>query len=270
MPRPLISRHGVFAVVFIAVATATSGQAAADTEAQYDKLIKDKAAALVAVKFVLKRQGGFDDSEKEADITGIMIDPKGLVLCSNTALGGPSFFRRFGTATPTDIKVLIGEDTEGRDAKLLARDSELDLAWVQIKRPGDEAFAHIDLSKTTTPRLGRRLLALRRMGKYFDRAVVVSEGRVAGRTKKPRELVVPGGSLDLEPGLPVFTEDGAIVGIVVIQMPDRDEMESGPLSFLGAGRDIFGGLILPAAEVLKATARAKEAGEEDEESEDDD
>ncbi|MBN2561140.1 MAG: trypsin-like peptidase domain-containing protein [Phycisphaerae bacterium] len=251
-------------VAFTAALIGMSDRLLADAQSDYQKLADDKASAFVTVKFVLKMQGGFGDSENEAEITGLMIEPSGLVLCSNTALAGPRFFRRFGRATPTDIKVLIGDDTEGVEAKLLARDSELDLAWVQIKEPGDKKFTHLDLSKAATPTLGQRLLALRRMGKYFDRAVVISEGRLAGRTKKPRDLFVPGSGLDVEPGLPIFTEDGSVLGIVVMQMPDEEEMESSPMSFFDSGRDMFSGLILPCSEVIKATKRAKQAGEEDE------
>ena len=44
-------------------------------------------------------------------------------------------------------------------------------------------------------------------------------------------------------------------------------MEGGFRSLRGLGRDMMGGLILPAAEVLKATNRAKQAAEEDDEEE---
>ena len=32
--------------------------------------------------------GGMGDQESDSEVTGVMIDPKGLVLCSNTQLGG--------------------------------------------------------------------------------------------------------------------------------------------------------------------------------------
>jgi hypothetical protein len=70
----------------------------------------------------------------------------------------------------------------------------------------------------------------------------------------------------LEPGLPVFTPTGDIVGIVVVQMPDEDELQN--MAFTGIGRDISNGLILPAAEVVKATARAKEAKSDNDDEDD--
>lgn len=241
----------------------------AEEKTEYEKLIADQSAAFVTVKFMLKMEGGFGDEENESEITGVMIEPQGLVLCSNGALGGSRFFRRMGSARPTDIKVLIGDDTEGLPATLLARDSELDLAWVRIDKPGEKPLACIDLKKAGNPSVGHRLLALRRMGKFFDHAFVATDGKVCGKVRKPRDMFVPGGGLELERGMPVFTDDGRVVGVIVTQTPDDEEMESGFRTFMmSGGRDMFSDMILPAAEVLKATERAKQAKPADEEAAD--
>lgn len=250
-----MAASAAIAVLFAAAPYAGAVQDTAD----FEKLIKDKSPAYVTVKFVLKLRSEFGDRETESECTGVMIEPKGLVLVSNSRLGLGSFMRRFGgTATPTDIKVLIGEDTEGVEAKLLGRDTELDLAWVQIKEPSEKPYAFVDLEKAATPLRGQRLVCIRRMAKYFDRAFVVTEGRVAGRTKKPRDLFVPGGGMEIEPGLPVFAADGTVVGVVVTQMPDSEELEGGGLASVMGMRDMLSGLVLPSAEVMKATKRAKE------------
>jgi len=245
-----------------------------DAEAEYGRWMAEKAPALVTVKYVLKVKmggmfGGGDDEETDSEITGVVIDPSGLVLCSNTQLGG--VFSMMGqfmgpmaagmTITPTDIKVLVGDDTEGIEAKLVARDTELDLAWVRISEPGERKFAACDLARSAEAKIGHRLFGVRRMGKYFDRAVTVSECRVGGITKKPRELYVPSGAVSGAAGLPLFNAEGLPVGIVVMQMPDTEGEEANPLSMLGGllgMQDSFGGLILPAAEVVKATKRALE------------
>ncbi len=264
--RPATARSfctGRIIAVFGAALCGIPASVGADAPSDYESLVAKRAPVLVTVKFVLKTQGGFGDREEESEITAIMIDAGGLVLCSNTALAGPRFLQRFSRATPTHIKVLVGEDTEGLDGELVTRDSELDLAWVRIKEPGDRTFAHLDLSSASKPRIGQRLLGLRRMGKYFGRAVVVSEGRLGGQAAKPRNLYVPVGGLDVSVGLPVFTVDGTVLGVVVVQMPEHGELENNPRSFMDAGRDMFGGLILPAGDVLKATRRAMEADEDD-------
>ncbi len=237
--------------------------ARADEMAEYAKILSETSPSLVTVKFVLKMEGQFGKRESETEITGLMVDPTGLVLCANSKLGMPRFLRGYGSATPTDLKVLIGEDTEGLEAKVLARDTELDLAWVKIKEPGEKKFAALDFEKSASVKPGERLLTIRRMAKFFDRAATVSEGRMAGRTSKPRDLLIPGGGIDVEPGQAVFTAQGGFVGIVVMQLPDMEEMESNPMAFMGMRSDLLNGLILPAAEIVKATARAKESkGEE--------
>lgn len=244
-------------------ALVTGGAAKADETAEYAKILADTSPALVTVKFVLKMEGRMGKRESETEITGLMVDPTGLILCGNSKLGMPQFMRSMGSATPTDIKVLIGEDTEGLEAKVLARDTELDLAWVKIKEPGDKKFAALDLTQSATVKPGERILTIRRMAKFFDRTATVSEGRLSGRTSKPRDLLIPGGGIDVEPGQPIFTANGKFIGMTVLQLPDVEEMESNPMAFMGMRSDILNGLILPAGEIVKATTRAKERKEED-------
>ena len=161
---------------------------------------------------------------------------------------------------PTDIKVLQGDDTEGLKGKILARDTELDLCWIKIddEKAKGKSFPAIDLGTSATASLGDRLLIADRMGKFFDRAIIVEEARVGGLTRKPRALVVPVGLPDRRQfatlGMPMFTADGKVVGINILQMPGKEDMEGG--GEMGEGNAAV--LILPAAEVLKATVRGKE------------
>lgn len=225
-------------------------------ELEYERLLKMHAPALVTIKYVEKTQGSYGDFQGEKEITGVMIEPTGLVLCSNTQLGRSS--RYWGRSVPTEIKILSGDDTEGLDAKFVARDTELDLAWLQIKEPGERKFPCLDLSSApgdpVRPKLGERLLTMGVMGKYFGKKVLVTEGYVAGRTSKPRELYVSRGEMDNDPGLPVFTPRGRLVGFECLQQPDADEVTGSRSDMTTRGH----GLILPVAAVAKATERAKE------------
>lgn len=232
-------------------------------EAEYEHLLETYAPVLVTIKFVQKTQGRFGDFEGENEINGVMIEPTGLVMCSNTMLGGSASRRGGGRSVPTDIKILVGEDTQGLDAKFMARDTELDLAWLQIKDPGERKFPSLDLptaaNRAIQPRLGARVLALGVMGRYFGQEVLVSEGVVAGRTHKPRELYVIRGGVDTDPGLPVFTPDGDLMGFATIQQPDPDEIAGNAANLTARGR----GLILPVHTVERATNRAKEVQAEE-------
>lgn len=264
---------GMIAPALAAAPAPAPAAAASDDASTYKKLIDTVGPSLVTVKFMLKIEAsgqmaemfaGMPEEGIETEVTGFMIEKDGLVLLSNSQLGGyyGMYASRMGgsiTPNPTDIKVLIGDDTEGLKAKFLTRDKDLDLAWIKITDPKAEgkAFSYVDLNSSATPTLGDRLLAVSRMGKYFDHALVVSEGKLGGNATKPRSLLIPVGFQRGEMGMPVFDAAGKTVGVHILQMPNRDDMEGADSSELmsGGGMAI---MILPAADVAKATARGKE------------
>lgn len=259
--------RGWMVVVMAAGLAGTAGVATAEVDAaDYQKIVQEKSPAFVTVKFILQvKMGGMGDNESEMEITGVMIDPKGLVLTSNTQLGGiGGMMRQFGreiSTTPTTIKVLLGEDTEGLEAKLIARDSELDLAWVQIKNPGEKKFASIDLAGSAPAKVGQTIFSIRRAGKFLDRIPVLVESRVAGIAKKPRQLYVPTLPLSSVLGLPVFTADGKVLGVAIMQMPSEDEEDQNPaamFSRMSSMQEMMYGFVLPAKDVIEATQRAKQ------------
>lgn len=216
-------------------------------------IVEKHSAALVHVKFVLKIEGMGQDREMPEEISGIMIEDSGLVLVSNFQTGGMASMMGGGSmsATPREIKVLVGDDQEGVDATLIARDSEADLAWVKITDPKGKKYDAIDFSKGAAPELGDELIFVGRKGKYFDRVPFVQFNRVEAIAKKPRHLYL----VETQAyGSPVFTAEGAPVGVVIFQTPNREESEGGMDS-----SDRGGLAILPAADIMTATVRAKEA-----------
>src|SRR5262245_13658263 len=79
------------AALVVATVFASAGLARADdTASGLAKLVADKSPALVTVKFVLKIKAGSHEQENETEITGIVMDPKGLILCSSQQIGGIS------------------------------------------------------------------------------------------------------------------------------------------------------------------------------------
>lgn len=240
-----------------APAPAPAPQAASDA-APYKKLIDAVGPALVSIKFVMKMEGGMGgDNGRDMETAGLMMDPTGLVLTSNAKMGGMA--SRMGmNVNPTDIKVLSGDDAEGLKARILARDSELDLCWIKIEddKASAKTFPAVDFASGAPTALGDKLYSVSRMGKFFDHALSVEEGRHAGDTRKPRKLVITGGFGDARAllGMPVFNADAKVVGWNILQLPDKEDMEGGD-----QGEGNIGVLVLPAAEVVKATARGKEA-----------
>lgn len=245
------------AVLF--VAPASLAQDAQPKPSPIAAMADSHSKSVVTIKMSLKYEGSFGEHEQEREVTGVIIDPTGLVLCSNSQSGGvpPSMQDRMSgvTVTPREIKVYVGDDTEGLDAKLIARDSELDLAWVKISDLKGAALSSIDLGAGITPALGDEMVGIGRLSKYFDRAPILTFCRVAAFVKKPRSLVLPSDMNDL--GIPVFTGAGQLVGITIIQLPevdeDNDEGMRSQLRGLGASM-----VILPAADVATATKHALE------------
>ncbi|MDX2118070.1 MAG: serine protease [Planctomycetota bacterium] len=257
-----LAHAAVAASILLCAAGSPALAGPADAAAgEYGSLLKRTSTTLVTVKFILKVSGQGMEDEKENETTGLMIEGDGLVLASNTQTGGinelmKQYVRQGYSIQPKDIKILVGDDNEGVDAKVIARDSELDLAWIKIQKAPEKPYEFIDLSKHATPSLGDRLLAVERMGKFFDRAPLVVEGRLGGIVSKPRSLYIPASDLVSTLGLPIFTAGGELVGISILQLPSAEESEEGGRSLVGRAG---GGTILPAAEVIAATERAKAA-----------
>ncbi len=221
----------------------------------FKALLAEKAPAIVSLKFILK--GGEQDEESET--TGFVIDgAKGLVLTSNNAFGGMA--ARFGgpTPTPSDIKILIGDDVNGLDATFVARDTELGLAWVKLKDAPATPLAAIDLSKDTKGAVGDEIYTISLMGKFFDRIPAISEGHIGAVTTKPRQLYIPSiGLAGAEQAMPIFNSKGEVLGVSTIILPDQEEMMN-PGGMRSIMRGITGGMILPASEAMAATTRALE------------
>lgn len=223
----------------------------------WNKVMTERSASLVTVKFIMKFEPG--SQEQEAEISAVVIDSKGLILCSNLQTGGfpPLIQAQMGgtTATPTNIKVLAGDDTEGVSAKLLARDSELDLAWIQVDESAGKTFTAVDFGTSVVPQIGDTLLTVTHMGKFFDRAPAIKSTRLGGITKKPRRLYVPADmGISSVLGMAIFATDGTVVGFTALQLPEAEDVEGGA----GGGREYMQAVILPAEDIVKATKRALE------------
>jgi hypothetical protein len=243
------------------------------------KLLESNADAVITVQFVIQVKmsgtlGGLmgEAQEYETEAVCVVIDPKGLVLCSNTQLGGftdvmARVMGRMGAdsdvaATPTQIRTLVAGEAKPLPARLLVRDTDLDLAWLQIDAGADRRFSYIDFAKGAKPEVGAPVFALRRLDKFFDRSPSLLEGRIGGVTSKPRTLYIPTGSIETNLGLPILTPRGEAVGILILQLPEEGGAPSGgrvSLEMMGWSsrmQSISRGVILPASEVVKATQRA--------------
>ena len=236
------------------------------------KLVEARAPSIVTVKFLLKTEMstpmGARDHEAKVEASGVVVGSNGLVMLANQTVDPqiPRGMRRMMGAqvelksSARGFKVLLGSDPKEHAATLVARDSSLGVAFVQvIKASGLPA---IDFSSAVEPKLGDRLWGVTRMGRVFDYAPGLTRAMVSARVEKPRGMwAVNGGTL----GLPLFNREGVPVGIVSVPKIEDDDDGGGgggggmmaAMTGGGGGADTF---ILPVKSIQRAIDSAAKRG----------
>jgi S1-C subfamily serine protease len=241
------------------------------------RAILDKnAPAIVTVRMVLKTEmqfmGEAQDQESRAEAQGVVVDPSGLILLSNSTLSASHLMEMLGgmgadegqmqvNVTPLDIKVVIGSAADEHTAFLVARDSKLDLAFIQIETLGELELTSVAFGEASPPAIGDWVVSVSRLGKGFDYAPFFEAARVAGEIMKPRKaLILDGRAGGL--GLPVFSLEGEPVGaLTVLSSGVKEEAEDSPMAMLrmlsGGGRAGPPPFLVPAKVVGGLVEQAK-------------
>jgi len=274
-----VNRHKAIAITVATIILLLAGNSYAEKKPDLVRIVGEREAALVTVKYVLSvsmtNQNRNQQHESENELTCSMISADGLLICSNNQLTGfieiikrlygPAMGGMDMSATPKDLKVLVGPEAESFDAEILARDTELDIVWVRITDAGDNSFSYIDFNDGSSAGIGDPIVTIRRTGNNFGRTPVASQSYIGGISSKPRMLYIPGTASMVGAGLPVFNSSGSVIGLMVTQLPEDRGSSGSPMGMFGAGmtnlQDAMSGLVLPAAEVVKATQRAMEIAE---------
>ena len=232
------------------------------------KLMDQHAACIVTVEFIAKESFMGQERKSEMESLAVMVSPDGLVLAANSRLqglmsmgmrmAGGMMGGMMGSMPPPqsdteDLKIIIGDDdSEKYEAKLIARDSDLDLAWVQITDTKGQTFKYVDFQDSVQLEVGDSYYTISRMGERFDRVPLVSSSSIAAVVQNPRPLLVGSGMTPW--GGPVFGPDGKVAGFVVTQPPEPGE--EGAMSLESMMN--MGGFILPAKKIVKAMEQARE------------
>ena len=260
-----------FVAIFILIAGLAPVDSSAAGELDIAQFMKERGAAIVTVKYVLHvnmgKNRGNQESETEQELTCIMIRTDGLLICSNNQLTGfINMIARMSpqlgimSATPKNLEVIVDSHEQAFEAEILAVDTELDIAWIQITETRDTTFSFLDFATGTTADVGESVFALRRTGNHFGRTLVAVRNLIGGSTGKPRKLYIPASAFANGGGWPVFNRDGRVIGLIVTQFPESSGSTAGGMGLLGSGMANFhegqSGLILPANEVVRATQRA--------------
>ena len=207
---------------------------ATDLEAHLERV----APSIVTLKSLVN-WGGDDESTTVSH--GVIVDPSGLILLSGSELG-------FAGTKVRSIHVILGNDPKEWDAIFVARDSTLDLSYVQVLDLGAKALPAIDLGSGVDPKIGQDLFGVSRTGRGFDYAPAIRRLYVTCRIDNPRKMWDFTGEF-AEAGLPVFDLGGQAVGLLSNQQSVEGGDDDG-----GSSSDVF---LLPLDPVKRSLADAR-------------
>jgi hypothetical protein len=246
--------------------TGISCSAFADDIAQGGRQVVDKwHSAIVTIEVVIKmsqtmdgKEGG--NNESKTDVTGIVVDPSGLVATSLSATDPADIMRRMMpdsddkfsvNSQVTGVKIVGGDGIEV-PAKIVLRDKDRDLVFIRPLKKLDKPMTAVDLSKGAKPALLDQVVVLHRLGKLARREIAASVGRMGAVIQVPRLYYIPDGALNDDPGAAVFGMDASPVGMVVMKFGSPS---GGRMSMSGYS-DMFAVIILPTDDILEAAKQA--------------
>ena len=220
----------------------------------YRLLVEQRAAAVVAVKYVITLAAGGQEQRNEDRTQGVLVSADGLVLVSARAVsfdvsalaqrgqtpGGPI------VANSSDFRVRLPGSDEWRTADLVTRDTELGIAWLRVRDAKGQPY--VDFADLAEPAPGRVFYTLLRTSDEWGAVPLVRPGMILGETRVPRRSLL----VDGMPGL-AFDAEGRPMGYVDIDLAAMTRSQGH-----GFGLDMADMVMhmLPARRVAAATKQA--------------
>ncbi len=267
----------ILTILGIGLAVVGAPIVSAATTAQEMQTVMQAAPSIVTVKIVSRTQMGegstVQNQESSTSAPGVVVEANGLIMLSKSSYSMDSLASMFGEdssgfkmkTTPTDFKVTVGDESHEYNAVLAATDDILGLAFIQITDLGDRKLQTADFSAAASPSVGDDVLSLSRLPKGYDFAPIVHAGRIAGSITLPRSAFVLDGVEGI-PGLPVYSGDGKILGVVTFLKPTVSASAGSPgmlqlLTSLFSGGGLSGAMqsfVVPNTTVRPVIAQAEQ------------
>ena len=236
-------------------------------------LMEEKQETVVTLKLVIEEsvsmpgQGG-ESRETTSEAQGTVISPNGLIVMSLSETDPSSVLEGMGGMMGQDLRIetelqdvtIIQPDGGEVDGRMVLRDPDFDLAFIEPTEEYEESQQYVDLNNGVDVELLDEVIILNRLGPIAGRNYGASVRRIESLVEHPRTFYVPstgeGGSLGL--GSPVFNVEGEFVGILVLRSRGGGGGFPG-----GAMRDNILPIILPAVDILEAAQQAEGFEEND-------
>jgi hypothetical protein len=227
-------KHAGAAVLLSGWLAGTAGADVADTGRE---LLRRNQDAVVSVKLVIKSAMAFSGrntskNESKSEVTGTVISPDGLTVISLSATdpagtmqkifksaGGGDDAKMKWDSELSDVKILHANGKE-LAARVLLRDADLDLVFIEPTERTATPFAFVDLSDSAEAQILDEVLVIGRMGTVGSRSSSAALGRISARVDKPRTFYAVGEGAASGLGLPVFTLAGKVLGLVLLRAVD--------------------------------------------------
>ncbi len=213
--------------------------------------------AVVKVKLVLRFKlfmngNEIRNSENKIEATGTVLDPAGLTIIS-LSMTDPGKFAtlklqsqfapgKMDVESDLNEVIIIQPDGTELPAKVILRDKDLDLAFVQPVEKPAKPLSAVDTKQTSQLQILDTIFVLSRLGKVAGSVPSIVTDRIQAVMKKPRLFYVPHKSTDL--GAPVFNRAGKWIGNLLLRTIVGDDLSSGAMV-----------VILPAADILEVISQ---------------
>lgn len=252
-----VTRKTMFAPIIILILSLLTAPGWADEIAEATKEIVNKwQDAVVTTKIVIKMY----EVERKTEAMATIIDPSGLAILS-LSIVDPSSLRSDADAGAgaeiTDIKMVMSDNNEV-PAEIVMRDRDLDLIFIRPTEKLNESIVALDLTQNIELDVMDQIVILSHLGSVAGYAPSVSLWRINAVVKKPRTLYVPEFMAILNGlGVPAFTLDGKIVGILLLRISKSPSAGTGSF-FGGLGGSGILPVILPAEEIIEVISKIPE------------
>jgi S1-C subfamily serine protease len=196
--------------------------------------------------------------EKKLETTGTVLNKDGLIVVPLSTLDVASAVDGRTVNTPNgpiklsaksstkEMKIIMADGTEA-PAKVVFKDTDLDLAFIRPEKPEGLTFVPIDTANNAPLAMLDDVIVLGRLSKELNREPLIMTTEIMAMVTKPRTFGRIGAPCL---GLPVFNAEGKFVGLGVNRFAPKSDALTG-------GGAPASNVVLPAADVLEVAAQAK-------------